>query len=82
MGHLIEVFVTSCPLCREALDIVRKAMCPECVLKVYNVLEKPHYMEKARSYGVRALPAIVIDGEKAFEGVPSLEEVRRALGTI
>ena len=82
MGHRIEVFVSGCPLCREAVDIVRAAMCPECRLEVYNILEKPEYMKKARQYGIRAVPAIVIDGEKRFEGVPSLEEVKRALGTI
>ncbi len=37
MGHRIEVFVSSCPLCREAVDIVRAAMCPECRLEVYNI---------------------------------------------
>ncbi len=81
MGHHIEVFVSGCPLCREAVEIVKAAMCPDCRLEVYNLLEKPEYMEKARRYGIRALPAIVVDGEKRFEGVPRLEDVRRVLGT-
>ena len=79
MGHLIEVFIAGCPLCQEAIETVKRAMCPRCTLKVYNVLESPQHMEKAREYSVRALPAIIIDGEKRFEGIPRLEEIRKAL---
>ncbi len=81
MGHVIEVFVTGCPLCHEAIEIVKKAMCPECILKVYNVLVNPRYMEKMRRYHVKALPTIIIDGKRRFEGVPELEEIKNALRT-
>ena len=79
MGHLIEVFITGCPLCQEAIEVIEKAMCPECRLVVYNVYENPQYVEKAREYSIRALPAIVIDKEKKFEGVPRLDEIKQVL---
>ena len=80
MGHMVEVFVTNCPLCREALENVKKAVCPHCTLKVYNVLENPEHIEKIKAYNIRAIPAIVIDGKEKFEGVPELKELRRILG--
>ncbi len=80
MGHLIEAFITGCPLCNEAINLVKDYMCPECRLVVYNVLENPEHMEKVRRYNVKALPAIIIDGTTKFEGIPKPEELKEALG--
>ncbi len=81
MGHIIEVFITGCPLCQETIEIIKKAMCPKCTLRVYNVLENPQFIEKAKKYNIKALPAIVIDGKKWFEGVPEFREVKEILRT-
>ena len=84
MGHLVEVFVANCPLCEETLKIVREAICPECSIKVYNLYEKCEDLtcvKKAEEYGVRAVPTIVVDGQTKIEGKPTLELMKRVLGT-
>jgi len=78
--HAIEVFTSGCPLCRETIKIVQAAKCPECTLTEYNILEKVEYSEKARKYGVKAVPSIVVDGKLAIESKPTTQNVKRVLG--
>lgn len=78
--HKIEVFTSGCPLCKETSQIVREAKCPECTLTEYNILEKTEHFEKARKYGVKAVPSIVVDGKLAIEGKPTVQNVKNILG--
>jgi glutaredoxin len=78
--HKIEMFTSGCPLCQEAVEVVQRAKCPECTLIEYNLFEKTEYLEKARRYGVKAVPSIVVDGKLAIEGKPTVHSVKRILG--
>jgi len=78
--HTIEVFTSGCSLCRETIEIVKEAKCPECTLTEYNILEKREYLEKARKFGVKAVPSIVVDGELAIQGKPTVQNVKKVLG--
>lgn len=83
-GHKIEVFTAGCPLCVETVKILMEAMCPKCTLKEYNVSEKCEdltCMRKVEEYGIRAIPTVVVDGQVRIEGKPTLELVKRILGT-
>lgn len=83
MAHLVEVFIGGCPLCREALEIVEKAVCPECTIKIYNLYERPEdpaCKRKVEAYEIRAVPTIVVDGQVKIEGKPTLEKLREVLG--
>lgn len=51
----VEVFTAGCPLCGETLTLVREAV-TSCGC------------DDAKRYGVRAMPAVVVDGELVFEG--------------
>lgn len=80
MKHFIEVFTSGCPLCRETMKIVQEAKCPECTLTEYNILQKKEHLEKARKYGVKAVPSVVVDGKLAIEGKPTSQKVKEVLG--
>jgi len=78
--HTIEVFTSGCPLCLETIQIVHEAKSPECTLTEYNIREKNEHLERARKYGVKAVPSIVVDGKLAIEGKPTINQVKKALG--
>jgi glutaredoxin len=60
----VEVFSAGCPLCEDAVDMVKRISCQDCEI---NVLEmKDHAVaERAKTLGIRSVPAIVIDGKLA-----------------
>ena len=80
-GKEIEVFTAGCYLCEETLDIVNQAKCDECTVIERNISEDCGCgcIDKAREYGIRTIPTIVIDGKIAIEGKPTVERVRETL---
>jgi glutaredoxin len=64
----VEVFTGGCPLCEEAVRLVRETACPSCEVTVYDLAQSCASQEcrtKAQQYGVTAVPTIVIDGKIA-----------------
>jgi len=83
VGHNIEVFTAGCHLCKETMEIVQKAKCSECTMTEYNILEKCESeicLKKAKEYGIKTVPTIVIDRKIAIEGKPTTRQVKDALG--
>ena len=77
----IEVFTAGCGLCEEVVQEVRAAACDSCEVEVRSTQEDEH-AQAARRYGIRRLPAVVIDGKLADccqAGGVDLEQLR-ALG--
>jgi uncharacterized ferredoxin-like protein len=72
----IELFVSGCPLCKETENMVREVMGPKCTLKVYD-LSKGFGIEKAERYSIRAVPTIIGNGRKMFEGIPEHESLMK-----
>ena len=60
----VEVFVAGCPVCEPTLRLVREFACPDCEVTVRDVREAPT-AAKASAYGVRAVPAVAVDGQLA-----------------
>ena len=60
----IEVFSAGCPLCEETVEMVNRAACPSCEVSVLDMRD-PDVASRARSLGIRSLPAVVIDGKLA-----------------
>jgi glutaredoxin 3 len=60
----IEVFSAGCPVCEETIALVNKIACPSCAVEVLD-MRKPEVAKKAKSYGVRKVPAVAIDGKLA-----------------
>jgi len=60
-----DVFTAGCPLCEEAVDLVQSLACPSCDMRVYDLragCDTNECREKARRYGITAVPAIAVDG--------------------
>jgi len=60
----IEIFSAGCPACEEVIKTVKEIACPSCDGQVLN-MRQPDAAARAEVYGVRALPAIVINGKLA-----------------
>ena len=77
----IEIFSADCPVCRETIELVNRLACPSCEISVLDMNDKA-VTERADSLGIKAVPAIAIDGKLvdccAGRGVD--EESLRAAG--
>lgn len=60
----VEVFTGGCPCCDEAADLVQRDASANCDVEFLDI-RLSHAQEKARLYGIRNLPAIIVDGKVA-----------------
>ncbi len=60
----IEVFSAGCPACNGAVDLVNRVACPSCDVSVLD-MNDPSVARRAPSFGIRSVPAVVIDGKLA-----------------
>jgi len=58
----IEVFSAGCPACEETIALVDPG--PSCEVEVLD-MHRPAVAAKAKTYGIRSVPAVVIDGKLA-----------------
>jgi hypothetical protein len=57
----VEVFTAGCRVCDPAVQMVKATACPDCEVTVYNLNEEG--AEKADIYGLKTVPAVVINGQ-------------------
>lgn len=60
----IEVFSAGCPVCEETVSLVKRLSCPSCEVSVLD-MNDPNVAERAKSLGVRSVPAVAVDGKLA-----------------
>lgn len=60
----IEVFSAGCPACDDAISTVKDIACPSCNVSVLD-MNDPSVASRAKSLGIRSVPAVVIDGKLA-----------------
>jgi glutaredoxin 3 len=60
----IEIFSAGCSACEETIVLVNNIICPSCEVEVLN-MQQSNVAAKAKEYGIRSLPAIVIDEKLA-----------------
>jgi glutaredoxin len=60
----IEVFSAGCPVCNEAIAMVKRNACPSCEVNVLDMKDQT-VATRAERLGVRSVPAVVIDGKLA-----------------
>lgn len=60
----IEVFSAGCPVCQEAIQMVKAIACPSCEIEVLD-MHKPEVAAKAKEYGVASVPAVAVNGKLA-----------------
>ncbi len=77
----IEVFSAGCPACKETIALVNRVACPACEVSVLD-MKDPGVAGRAKSMGIRSVPAVVIDGKLAncCAGRGPDEAVLRAAG--
>ncbi len=57
-----EVFVAGCPCCEEAAQTVRDLACQNCDVEVLDMRVNASAQAKARQFGIKRVPAVVVDG--------------------
>lgn len=62
----VEVFTAGCYLCGDTVKQVKDLACENCEVVVYDLnkgCETNECRDKARAYGVQAVPAVAVNGE-------------------
>ena len=60
----VEIFSADCPICADAVELVRNIACPSCEVEVH-MMSDPANAERATELGIRSLPAVVVNDELA-----------------
>jgi glutaredoxin 3 len=60
----IEIFSAGCPACEDTIQLINRVACPSCEVTVLNMRD-PQVASRAKSIGIRSVPAVVIDGRLA-----------------
>ena len=60
----IEFFSAGCPACEETVTLVNRIACPSCEVTVLD-MHNPEVARRAKSLGIRSVPAVVINGQLA-----------------
>jgi glutaredoxin 3 len=60
----VEVFSAGCGCCEETIRLIKSLACPSCDITVLDMKQRD-IAERAKSLGVRSVPAVVINGELA-----------------
>ncbi|MGV3627634.1 MAG: thioredoxin family protein [Betaproteobacteria bacterium] len=58
----IEVFSAGCSVCDDTVVLINRIACPSCEVLILDMHE-PVNAIKARQYGIRSVPAVVVDGK-------------------
>jgi hypothetical protein len=64
----VEVFTAGCLVCEDTIKMVKDMACERCEVIVYNLNEacdSDECLEKVNTYGIKRLPAVVVDGKIA-----------------
>ena len=77
----VEVFSAGCAACEETIAMVRRIACESCEVTIHDMRDA-EVAQKAKQYGIRSVPAVVIDGKLAgcCAGRGPNEDVLRATG--
>lgn len=60
----IEIFSAGCRICQDTIRLVEELACPSCRVTVLDMNDAA-VAERAAELGIRAVPAVVIDGTLA-----------------
>jgi len=57
----IDIYSAGCPVCKSTVDRIKALACPSCEVMVLD-MNDANVAERAKSLGIRSLPAVTIDG--------------------
>lgn len=69
----VEIFSAGCPACQATIELVDRLACGSCERSVLD-MNDAQVAKCARELGVRAVPAVVIDGRLAACCAGGVEE--------
>jgi glutaredoxin len=77
----VEIFSAGCGCCEDTVRLVKSIACPSCDIRILD-MKIPEIAERAKSLGVRSVPAVVIDGtlSDSYGGRGPEEDTLRAAG--
>lgn len=76
----LEVYTSqTCPHCPAAKEVAQKVKDALGDDLDYQPLDVSENMDKVREYGIMSVPTLIIDGEIAFIGAPSEEELMQKI---
>ena len=58
----VEVFTAGCPVCQSGVELVREVAGPDHEVIIADVHQDADAARKAAGYGVKTVPAVVVDG--------------------
>ena len=64
MSRKIEIFSAGCSACTDTIELVNSMICGSCSVQVLDMSDA-EVSSRARSLGIRSVPAVVIDGKLA-----------------
>ncbi len=64
MATKIEVFSAGCVVCEDTIALINRIACPSCEVEILDMHE-PDAAAKAKRYGIRSVPAVVVNGRLA-----------------
>lgn len=60
----IEIFSAGCGVCDETVQLVKQIACDSCVVEILD-MQQEDVAKRAKKYGIKAVPSVVIDGKTA-----------------
>lgn len=57
----VEIFSAGCGCCEETIKLAKSIACPSCDITVLD-MKQPEVAERAKSLGIRSVPAVAVDG--------------------
>lgn len=58
----VEIFTAGCSVCDDTVNLVKSLACDSCEVEVLD-MKQAEVAKRAKGYGVRSVPAVVIDGK-------------------
>lgn len=80
----VEVFTAGCSVCEDTVKMVKDLACNSCDVIVYNLnnpCDSGECMNKVKTYGIKRIPAVVVDGKIAnccVTSSPTIEGLKSA----
>ena len=66
MKRQVEVFTANCPVCDPVVKMIKELACDTCEVTTYDLVkqcEDKICLEKIDEYGIRKVPAVIVNGE-------------------
>ena len=60
----IEVFSAGCAVCEDTIALINKIACSSCEVVILD-MHQPAVSKRAHRYGIRSVPAVVVNGKLA-----------------